>query len=140
MKFFYLLTLALFINAAQAQTTAVYQEDLIALRKILQTTPSYKDQIKGESLVAYNLLFEKLLRDTGQNAFNYRYFYNLAQLFFPIRDNHLSFYQINNLATQVNFPKFTGNIDSLKANLTIRPLGFTGGHIPLRYGVHGCFV
>ena len=122
MKFFSLLILALFVNAAQAQTSNVYQGDLIGLRKILQTTPSYKDQIKGESLVAYNLLFEKLLSDTGQNAFNYRYFYNLAQLFFPIRDNHLSFYQINNLPTEDNFPRFTGNVDSLKAKLTARPL------------------
>ena len=67
--------------------------------------------MKGEKLVAYNLLFEKLLSDTLQNAFNYRHFYNLAQLFFPIRDNHLSFYQNNNLPNQNNFPRFTGNID-----------------------------
>ena len=122
MKLFYLPILALFINVAQAQTSTVYQEDLIGLQKILQKTPSYKDQMKGEKLDAYNLLFEQLHSDTLQNAFNYCHFYNLAQLFFPIRDNHLSFYQNNNLPNQNNFPRFTGNIDSLKANLATRSL------------------
>src|SRR6187549_2339790 len=96
MKRLLIFFLTILFISSKAQTGNTYQADLTELKNILQKTPSYKDQIKGQKLISYNSLFEKLLRDTVKNASDYRYFYNLAQLFFPIRDNHLTFYQIPN--------------------------------------------
>ena len=122
MKCIPLLFLTLVFARSQAQTNNAYKNDLIELHNILQKTYSYKDQIKGENLVSYNLLFETLLSDTVKNASDYKYFYNLAQLFFPIRDNHLAFYQIANLSSEKDFPTFNGNVDSLKFVLSSKPL------------------
>lgn len=122
MKFIQLFLLTILCISSQAQTINTYQTDLTELQSILQKTPSYKDQIKGQSLISYNSLFEKLLSDTVKNASDYKYFYNLAQLFFPIRDNHLTFYQIANFPSEKDFPTFKGNLDSLKSVLTTKPL------------------
>ena len=110
--------------------------DLKALYDILKKTPSYKDQIKEQALVSYNELFEKLKSDSVNKTSDYQYFYNLAQLFFPIRDNHLGFYQNiddNNFKDQPtferyivtkefkDFPKYDINVDSLKDALSNKP-------------------
>ena len=122
MKCIPLLFLTLVFAKSQAQTNNAYKNDLIELHNVLQKTYSYKDQIKGESLVSYKLLFETLLSDTVKNVSDYNYFYNLAQLFFPIRDNHLGFNQIANSTTEKDFPTFNGNVDSLKFILSSKPL------------------
>jgi Peptidase family S41 len=122
MKFLQLFLLTIIFVTSQAQTNNTYKSDLIELQTILQKTPSYKDQIKGQSLISYNSLFESLLSDTVKNASDYKYFYNLAQLFFPIRDNHLTFYQTANFPSATDFPTFKGNLDSLKSVLTSKPL------------------
>ena len=122
MKFLQLFLLTVIFFTSQAQTNRTYKSDLIELQNILKKTPSYSDQIKGQSLISYNSLFEKLLSDTVKNASDYKYFYNLAQLFFPIRDNHLNFYQIANFPSATDFPTFKGNLDSLKSVLTTKPL------------------
>ena len=122
MKFLQLFLLTVIFFTSQAQTNRTYKSDLIELQNILKNTPSYSDQIKGQSLISYNSLFEKLLSDTVKNASDYKYFYNLAQLFFPIRDNHLNFYQIANFPSATDFPTFKGNLDSLKSVLTTKPL------------------
>ena len=122
MKFLQLFLLTIIFVTSQAQTNRTYKSDLFELQYILKNTPSYSDQIKGQSLISYNSLFEKLLSDTVKNASDYKYFYNLAQLFFPIRDNHLTFYQIANFPSATDFPTFKGNLDSLKSVLTTKPL------------------
>ena len=122
MKFLQLFLLTVIFVTSQAQTNRTYKSDLIELQNILKKTPSYSDQIKGQSLISYNSLFDKLLSDTVKNASDYKYFYNLAQLFFPIRDNHLNFYQIANFPSATDFPTFKGNLDSLKSVLTTKPL------------------
>ena len=122
MKFLQLFLLTVIFVTSQAQTNRTYKSDLIELQNILKKTPSYSDQIKGQSLISYNSLFDKLLSDTVKNASDYKYFYNLAQLFFPIRDNHLTFYQIANFPSATDFPTFKGNLDSLKSVLTTKPL------------------
>ena len=122
MKLIQLFLLTIIFFTSQAQTNRTYKSDLIELQNILKNTPSYSDQIKGQSLISYNSLFEKLLSDTVKNASDYKYFYNLAQLFFPIRDNHLTFYQIANFPSATDFPTFKGNLDSLKSVLTTKPL------------------
>lgn len=122
MKLLQLFFLTIFFISSQAQTSKTYQTDLTELQNILQKTPSYKDQIKGQKLIDYNSLFEKLLSDTVKNVSDYKYFYNLAQLFFPISDNHLSFYQTANFPNEASFPTFKGNVDSLKSVLKVKSL------------------
>ncbi len=135
MKYLFIIFPTLLFFTAQAQTTNSYVNDITALHEILQKTPSYKDQIKGQSSAAsYNKLFEKLKLDSVNNVSEYKYFYNLAQLFFPIRDNHLGFYQTldeNNYKDRPTFekymeskkyPKCNLNIDSLKDALSKKPI------------------
>lgn len=122
MKLLKLLLVTFFFVSSQAQTSNTYLTDLTELKNILQKTPSYKDQIKGKTLKEYKSLFENLLNDTVKTVSDYKYFYSLAQLFFPIRDNHLTFYQIANFPSDSDFPIFKRNLDSLKSVLTTRPL------------------
>ncbi len=118
MKFFLALLLTLFFFASKAQTGNSYLADLTSLRNILEKTPSYKDQIKGKTLESYNNLFDQLKADSVNNISDYNYFSNLAQLFFPIQDNHLAFYQIDKFPNESQYPKFEGNIDSLQSALS----------------------
>lgn len=131
MRLFLTLTIFLYAVTLNAQSNTSYQQDLASLRAILQSTPSYKAQIKGDKLTSYNALYNRLASDTVHNADDYKYFYNLSQLFFPLRDNHLSFYQIPNynLRNQqdiakfiqtkefANYPRLYISIDSLKTTL-----------------------
>lgn len=113
-----------------------YLADLAALKAILQKTPSFKDQIKGGRLANYNALYNRLASDTSGYLNSYNYFYNLSQLLFPLRDNHLGFYQLPNYNifktkegidsfTQtkefLDYPNFRINIDSLKFELARKP-------------------
>ncbi|MBS1592597.1 MAG: hypothetical protein JST07_10885 [Bacteroidetes bacterium] len=127
MKLFFSLLLTLSSIILQAQTNDTYLADISSLHNMLQKTPSYKDQIKGQNLVAYNELFERLKSDSTYKISEYKYFYNLAQLFFPIQDNHLGFYQIGNLPKESDYSKFTGNIDSLKSVLESKALDSVEG-------------
>lgn len=80
----------------------------------------------------YNALYNRLAADTAGKQDSYKAFCNLAQLLFPLRDNHLAFYQVpdykhfNNKQTIDSFvaskefwdyPMYTINTDSLKAEL-----------------------
>ena len=88
-------------------------------------------QIKGDKLTKFNTLFKHLASDTT-NLTTFKYFKNLAQLVYPLRDNHLGLYQItddNNFKDKesidkfistkefLNYLKYTINIDSLKIEL-----------------------
>ena len=122
MKISQLFFLIILFISSQAQRSNTYQSDLSELQNILQKTPSYQTQIKGQRLIDYSRLVEKLRKDTVTNISGYKYFYNLAQLFFPINDNHLSFYQTANFSKEADFPVFPGNVDSLKSVLKKRSL------------------
>lgn len=78
---------------AQAQTNS-YGKDLPAFRQMVQKTPSYRAQIKGKKLAAYNELYNRLKNDSVDDPGSFKYFHNLSQLLFPLRDNHLGFFQI----------------------------------------------
>lgn len=127
---FILLALA---STAQRQT---YQSDLHALKAIIEKTKSYKAQIKGAKKIAYLDLYHQLLADTVTDLHSYQYFYNLAQLLFPIRDNHIHFYQqaddrafrskasidsFVQTSTFYNYPSYNINIDSLQQALAAKP-------------------
>ncbi|MES2374028.1 MAG: S41 family peptidase [Bacteroidota bacterium] len=125
----------LFSAISSTAQTDKYLTDLSALRSILQKTPSYNEQIKGEKLIAYDSLYQYLVSDTVNNPGSYHYFYNLSQLIFPLRDNHLGFYQVpdyDRFKTQatidsfvasrdfLEYPEYKINIDSLKTVLATR--------------------
>jgi hypothetical protein len=136
MKYLLALFLLIQVSKTHAQSGNSYLADLNELRHLIQKTPSYKDQIKGQALVSYNQLFESLKADSLHAVSDYEYFYNLARLFFPIKDSHTGFYQTrnNNLSDRaaferssetkefINFPKVSINLDSLKTALATRPL------------------
>lgn len=118
---------------AQSNT---YLADLSALKSILQKTASYKTQIKENKLTEYTALYERLAADTVTDINSFRYFYNLAQLLFPIRDNHLAFYQLpayHHFKTKestdsfvaspdfLRYPSYNINLDSLKTELSKKP-------------------
>ncbi len=141
MKLLFALTIIFLTSGLQAQTNP-YLKDLSALKTILQKTPSYKSQIKGKQLALYNDLYDRLVTDTAGNVNSYKYFYNLAQLIFPLKDNHLAFYQIpddENFKSQErieqfittkefqDYPKYAGNLDSLKSALAAKPLDSVEG-------------
>jgi hypothetical protein len=119
----------------QAQPN-LYKQDVAAFLAILQKTPAYRTQIKGEKLKSYQTLYKRLASDSLLKVSDYQYFYNLAQLVFPLRDNHLMFYQIPNLKNFrdqasidnfvlsqefANYPQYNIDIDSLKLALTQKP-------------------
>lgn len=125
----------LFVIASNGQINT-YLEDLATLKFVLQKTPSYKSQIKGDKQALFNSLYERLASDTTSNPHSFNYFYNLSQLIFPLKDNHLGFYQIaaydnfkkkdridSFIGTKefLDYPTFHINIDSLKNVLAKRP-------------------
>lgn len=120
-------------STAQRQT---YQADLNALKAVIEKTKSYKAQITGPKKAAYQDLYNRLLADTVTDINSYQYFYNLAQLLFPVRDNHILFYQqaddhsfrskasidsFVQTSTFHNYPSYHINIDSLQQALAAKP-------------------
>lgn len=135
MRIIAVLTLLSFNILSSAQTNT-YLKDLEALRSILQKTPSYKAQITGEQLTEYNRLYQQLAIDTISDPIDYKYFFNLSQLIFPLRDNHIGFYQHANYNNFTNkesvdryiastefskHPRIDINIDSMKLSLSLKP-------------------
>jgi hypothetical protein len=129
-----LISVLIFLTGLLKAQTNTYFEDLAALKSILQKTPSFKAQIKGKKRDNYINLFNRLSLASGLNS--YEYFYNLSQLLFPLRDNHLGFYQLpdyNNFKTKETidsfivtkdfylYPTYEINIDSLKIELAKKP-------------------
>lgn len=135
MRTIIILAFFLFSIPSNGQTNT-YLEDLATLKSLLQKTPSYKSQIRGDKLDFYNSLYESLASDTTAKPHSFKYFYNLSQLIFPIKDNHLGFYQIPNYDNYKNkekidsfiqtkefldYPAYKINIDSLKNELAKKP-------------------
>lgn len=136
MKNSFILFLVFVAFICHAQINSVYQQDLSELRKILSKTPGYKTQIKGNALKDYDKLFTKLKIENPENVRGYDYFSNLAQLFYPIRDNHLGFYQTfeeNHFRSFETYTKYLNsdqfprgvryniNLDSLESELRTKP-------------------
>jgi hypothetical protein len=127
------------LNWANAQTAATYQADLAQLYQILQKLPSFQDQITGKKREAYQNLVAKLRQDTTQIQSKFNQFCQLAQLFFPLNDNHLAFSQVEfNLSLEqlkdadlvnkyrnskafLQFPTLALNLDSLQTALLASP-------------------
>lgn len=135
MRIILVIAFYLFVIASNGQINT-YLADLAALKFVLQKTPSYKSQIKGNKQALFNTLYERLASDTTSNPHSFKYFYNLSQLVFPLKDNHLGFYQIaayDNIKNKeridsfigtkefLDYPTFHINIDSLKNVLAKKP-------------------
>lgn len=131
----------LFAIASNGQTNK-YLADLAALKTVLQKTPSYKSQIKDDKQAFYDTLYERMTSDTTSNPNSFKYFYNLSQLIFPLKDNHLGFYQIANydnfknkekidsfIGTKefMDYPTCKINIDSLRNELVKKPANSVEG-------------
>jgi hypothetical protein len=141
MKLNYVLLL-LIISAKLHAQTRTYVEDLNALKSIVQKTASFKAQIKGDKLADYNKLYNRLLADSNNSTSSIAYFYNLSKMLFPIRDNHVGFYQLPNydhfktkesidsfVSSKLfgEYPTVTMNIDSLMLNLATKPVDSVEG-------------
>ncbi len=129
-----ILLLAMASSAAAQSST--YQQDLEAVKTVLEKMPSFRAQIKGQKRKDFQALYNRLAADTVTQPGSYQYFYNLAQLLFPLRDNHLGFYQLPNeyyfknmerldsfvkSAAFLQFPTSTLNLDSLQKALAAKP-------------------
>lgn len=114
-----------------------YLSDLTALKSLIQKTASYKTQIKGDKQSQYYELLNRLSKDSPNQSNSYLYFYQLVQLVFPLKDNHLGFYEIPNhqnftsvelidsfakSKAVLDYPTYSINIDSLQATLSQKPL------------------
>ncbi|MBE9582868.1 hypothetical protein IM792_00265 [Mucilaginibacter sp. JRF] len=139
MKNLYTILLASLCSfGAAAQTSSTYQADLDGVYSTLKSTPSYKDQIKGDAKTRYEALYQNLR--TQQPTTQLQEFYLLTRLVQTLRDNHLGFYEWGDtkldhtklsdstyVSTYVNsdafknFPKSNVNVDSLEQALTGKP-------------------
>lgn len=119
-----------------SQSPEGYKADLEYLHSVLKKTPSYKEQIKGDELKKYRKLYDSLEADGINILTPFEYFCSMAQLFFPIRDNHLGFYQVPDYqrfkdssalekyiksAEFKSYPKSAINTDSLQLALSKKP-------------------
>ncbi len=135
MRIVFISAFVLLSLVANTQTNT-YLDDLRALKSVVEKTASFKAQIKGEKLSAYNDLYSRLLSDTSNNANSYQYFYKLSQLLFPLKDNHLGFYQLPNYnhfrskesvdsfvqsKAFHDYPSCQINLDSLRDQLAKKP-------------------
>lgn len=131
-----LILFGIFLSLVSKAQTGSYSADLKELTLILERTTSYKSQIKGEKLKQYTILYNRLASDTIVSTRRFDYFYNLAQLLFPLRDNHLGFNEVTNfdnfkskesidrfVTTKefLDYPTIEINIDSLKSELADKP-------------------
>jgi len=131
-----LLVSVLFLNQSFAQTS--FRDDVDKLVALLEKTPSYKDQVKGEVKNRFTSLVGKIKQDSALS--DYDAFNKLASLFYTFRDNHLGFYQIPKMAlspTQlrdsnmvrsfrqsasfIDYPHVSMNLDSLEQKLSAAP-------------------
>jgi hypothetical protein len=125
---------------AFAQTDCNCAADLDALYTAVQKMPSYKNQYKGSKKAEYVKLYEGLKPEATKATGNFECYKILAQLLFPITDNHLGFWQqptdeitgkmivddafISNYRESddfKNFPSVKINLDSLTNVLKNKP-------------------
>lgn len=93
MKRIVLFLLLFFLCAGGFSQSSRYTADVDALYRVLRQTPSFQDQITGDKKIAYDSLFTAVRNDSANFKDGYDYYYRLARLLYPLRDNHLGFYQ-----------------------------------------------
>lgn len=115
------------------------QMDLIDLKHIIQKTPSYKSQIKGQRKKDFDKLFEKLTTKVVESNTNLEHFEILSELAGQINDNHFvlhyipdSYFDWRKMADKlyvsqflkkdylINHPKTNIHADSLEKIIVVR--------------------
>ncbi|RYE20106.1 MAG: hypothetical protein EOP45_11585, partial [Sphingobacteriaceae bacterium] len=134
---------ALFTSLCSAQSSS-FNDDLEKLYETLQKTPSFKDQIKGQKRIAYELLFNHLKSEPIKpNPFDS--LFRLSELLWPIKDNHLGLYQLPGKKSEPSkpdtgnttksagvpvvrrYPVVTVDLDSLEKQLIAKPVNDVEG-------------
>ncbi|UZR96092.1 S41 family peptidase [Chondrinema litorale] len=123
-----------------AQSKSKCVEDMEKLYELLKKTPSYKSQIKGKDAKQYQRLVQHLEWRVRNTSDQFECFCKLAELFDPIKDNHLGFYQLPHTyidpslyddpyvvkayrksPESKNFPRIDTDLDSLENLLAAKP-------------------
>lgn len=86
--------LCLLAFPATAQTGRLFQRDVDSLSLILQSTPSFQEQITGEKRQKFDRLVQWMRQDTANVKTPADAFMRMIYLFSLLRDNHLGFYQV----------------------------------------------
>ena len=82
------------VNISWAQPKSDCVKDVDELYELLKKTPSYKSQIKGDKAKQYERLVQHLKWNVRNTSDKFECFCKMAQLFEPIKDNQLGFYQL----------------------------------------------
>lgn len=137
MKLFRFVFLIITLLIGNNSYTQSYTEDLVFLRKTLEKTKSFQDQIKGEKLKYFDSVYHSVLDDSLSEVDDWQKFQKFSKLFFPIKDNHIGFYSNVNyehfksqenlekyMQTEEfkNYPSINIDIDSLKKILLNKPI------------------
>lgn len=88
----YTIIACFFTITASAQTISDTQ-DADKLYEVLQRTPSYKAQIKGDKAAQYQRIYQHVKKYLPAARTPYQRFYILSQLLVPLKDNHMFFSQ-----------------------------------------------
>jgi len=138
-KTFFLIFFSVCFSSLCSGQSGSFNNDLDALYKTLEKTPSFKHQIKGQKRKAYDLLFEHLKNQPVKpSAFDS--LFRLSALLWPIKDNHLGLYEVPvkkpetsqsdtgsnkkyiNTSTTKRHPVAVVNVDSLESKLLLKPV------------------
>jgi hypothetical protein len=147
MKIIYVLFIAVLFPAfTNAQNKCNCSSDLEALYAAVKKMPSYKNQIRGEAKAQYQKVHDDLKKQSLKTEDSFTCYKILAQLLFPLKDNHLGFWQhpaeeitgemvvdktflakYRESAEFKNFPKVKVNLDSLTKALESKPFNDVEG-------------
>jgi len=103
----YIFIILLVIGAKSYGQEQLNIADLDFLYQAIQKTPSYKDQLKNDD--SYRRLYEDL-RQNLKTTNDFEAYQKLAQLIYPVNDNHLGFYR--NADSAYKFQYLKPKIDS----------------------------
>lgn len=134
------------LSVCNAQPTDSCYRDAVYLLEVLQKTPSYKDQVKGKAKAQYLSYAASVLEASKTIHGKFECFCTISKLLFPIRDNHLYFYEIpqpelnssrfsdssfvkayRSSGSFTRFPNTNFNLDSLENALKNKPKDSTEG-------------
>jgi hypothetical protein len=115
----YLIIACFFVIPVKAQTID-YIADADKLYAVLQKTPSYRAQIKGDKEVQYKQVFEQVKKDLINAKTGFDRYYILSQLLAPLKDNHLFFYQVPAMEISSQMFKDTTFIKTYRASAAFK--------------------
>jgi len=118
-KFIFSLVLTFLSIAGFGQQNSAYQNDLQFLYEALIKTPSYKDQITGNKKQEYDLLYQQL-KTAKINPSGFDSLFKLSSLLWPIKDNHLGFYETANQEFKANMLTDTALVKKFRQSVNFK--------------------